>query len=235
MARFNKGPVSWKVSNVVLPLWITFYSVDTGYIICKERKSWKEGSLFKTVAQSKTQNKLISAVISYEICQCCHRIGWIESRGLYVFCWLFPPILAKYSVSFFHRPEHISCTLLMLLSCGPLRQNTLLHKMTGWWQILKKSGIHDPTNTIACASSLPFTMRNISTGFENSVFSHFREMFLLVEILKQRLFYVVAVMSSVFLQHAQWTSKRPRAAPGLTRSGGRLKGKSRILTVPLEK
>jgi len=42
----------------------------------------------------------------------------------------FPLILAKYSEPLFHRSEHITYSLLLLLSCGMLLHNTRLHKMT---------------------------------------------------------------------------------------------------------
>jgi hypothetical protein len=40
-------------------------------------------------------------------------------------------ILAKYSVSHFHHSEYIIYSLLVLILWGLLRQNTLLHKLTG--------------------------------------------------------------------------------------------------------
>jgi len=35
-------------------------------------------------------------------------------------------VLTKYSVPIFHRTEHITSILLMLLSCGHVRQNMLM-------------------------------------------------------------------------------------------------------------
>ena len=51
--------------NVILLLWIILYLVD---IYCKEGQKLKQGSLFKTVEQSKIQNKLFSTAKSSKIC-----------------------------------------------------------------------------------------------------------------------------------------------------------------------
>jgi hypothetical protein len=132
-AKEGVGKLEWH--NVVLPLGITLFSVVIWSV--KKETSWKQRSLFKTVAQNKTQKKIISVATSYEICHCCQRKWRKAPRGI-CFLLAFATILSKYSVSFFHRAKHINYTPLMLLSCGLFRQNTLLHKMTGRWQILKK-------------------------------------------------------------------------------------------------
>jgi len=52
-------------SNVILLLWIVLYLVD---IYCKEGQKLKQGSLIKTVEQSKIKNILFSTAKSSKIC-----------------------------------------------------------------------------------------------------------------------------------------------------------------------
>jgi hypothetical protein len=56
---------------------------------------------------------------------------------------------------------------MVLISWGLLRQNMLLHKMTGWRQILKKNGILDLTIIIASAYPVSFIIKSILVWFEN--------------------------------------------------------------------
>lgn len=82
-------------------------------------------------------------------------------------------ISARYSAPLFYRTEHITYSLLISLSRSLSRQNTLLHKMTGWWLVLKKKKQKKPVSLISQVYSplhiqLHFLWRIILAGFENS-------------------------------------------------------------------
>jgi hypothetical protein len=105
-----------------------------------------------------------------------------------------------------------------------------IHCYTKWldddksWQ--KKSGNHDLTNIIACASSVSFIMRNVLVGFENpGIWPFVRNAYIDEQFYSgtccMRWRYWILRSNSTVSGLANIAS----AAPCLSRSGGRLEGK----------
>ena len=129
----KKGKARLNASNVMLLWWIMLYFVDKWPV--NKETSWKQGNLFKTAAQRKTQNQSVSAALSNDICQCCKWKGGYShmacmfSVGFFphfskIFHDTFPPLLTSH-------PRPLDVTVMCLLW-----QNTVLHKMAGWWPVL---------------------------------------------------------------------------------------------------
>ena len=77
------------ITTVSVMLCNTPWSEGHVYILCiydvKNETSWKQGTLYKTVTQSKIQNKLVSRAIISVLCHCCKwRVG-LQPCGIYMF------------------------------------------------------------------------------------------------------------------------------------------------------